>query len=152
MIDAHITDARGVYLRTDAVDPMGSQPAGAIYGALPGAVTGKTRLWDGLAWRQVADADIPPVPTAPPLAAPQTCTPAQGLVALFVLKEITEDDLHAAIEAIPDPVTRYTARIGLSRATEWRRESPTMQQLAQLLELTEADLDALYSFAATVQV
>lgn len=99
------------------------------------------------AWRL---AKQQPEPSTPP--APQSCTPAQGLVALYAVKGITEDDLHAAIALIEDPALRYTARIGLARATEWRRESPTMQQMAAMLELSEADLDALYAFAVTVQV
>lgn len=99
------------------------------------------------AWRI---AEEQPEPQTPP--APQSCTPAQGLVALYAVKGITEDDLHAAIALIEDPALRYTARIGLARATEWRRESPTMQQMAAMLQLSDADLDALYDFAVTVQV
>lgn len=99
------------------------------------------------AWRLAEQQPEPAVPSAP-----QSCTPAQGLVALYAVKGITEDDLHAAIALIEDPALRYTARVGLARATEWRRESPTMQQLAQLLGLSEADLDALYAYAVTVNV
>ena len=93
---------------------------------------------------------VPPEP-APPYV-PSACSPAQGLVALYAVKQITESDVAAAITAIPDPVSRYTAQIAFSRATEWRRESAAMQQLAVLIGLTAADLDALFSFAATVQV
>lgn len=101
------------------------------------------------AWR-VADHQPDPRPTQP--AAPQVCTPAQGLVALFVIKGITESDLLAAIEAIPDPAVRYTAQIGFSRATEWRRTSATMQQMSALLGLSDSELDELFTYAATVQV
>lgn len=83
---------------------------------------------------------------------PQSCSPAQGLVALFALKSITEGDLNAAIELIADPVQRYTARVGFQRATEWRRNSATMQQMARMLSLTESDLDALFAYAVTVNV
>lgn len=83
---------------------------------------------------------------------PQQCTPAQGLVALFALKGITDADLLTAIGNIQDEVQRYTAMTGFQRATEWRRDSPTMQAMAQLLGLTEADLDALYTYATGVQV
>ena len=82
----------------------------------------------------------------------KTCTPAQGLVALFVLKNIAEEDVLSAIDRINDPVQKYTARIGYQRATTWERSSPTMQSMAQLLQLSEEDLDALYSYAVTVQV
>lgn len=83
---------------------------------------------------------------------PSTCTPAQGLVALFALKQVTEDHVLEAIAQIPDPVQQYTARIGYQRATTWERGSPTMLAMAQLLQLSDEDLDALFSYAVSVQV
>ena len=82
----------------------------------------------------------------------QTCTPAQGLIALYALKQITETDVLTAISHIADPVQRYTAQIGYQRATVWDRASPTMQAMAQLLQLSEEDLDALFAYAVTVKV
>jgi len=99
------------------------------------------------AWRIAAEQDGP-VPTV----TPQECTPAQGLVALYALKSITEQDVHDAIASIADPAARYTAQIAFARATSWRRASDTMQQLAALLGLSDADLDALFGFAVTVEV
>lgn len=83
---------------------------------------------------------------------PTSCTPAQGLVALYAVKGITEADVNAAIAAIPDPVQRYTAQIGFQRATVWERGSATMQAMAVLLGLSDADLDALFVFAAGVLI
>lgn len=91
-------------------------------------------------------------PEPPQPEAPKSCTPAQGLVALFALKSITEDNVLAAIGQIPDPVKQYTARIGYQRATAWERNSPTMQTMAQLLQLSDEDLDALFNYAAGVTV
>ena len=85
-------------------------------------------------------------------AAPAACTPAQGLVALYVLHGITEQAIHDAIAAIADAEQRYTAQIAFSRATEWRRNSPAMQIMANLLGLDGAELDALFAKAATVLV
>ena len=90
--------------------------------------------------------------TLPDPPAPTVCTPAQGLVALFALRGIEEQDVLDAIAAVPDPVQRYTAQIGFLRATEWRRDSGTMQAMAALLGLGQADLDALFGYAAGVQV
>lgn len=101
-------------------------------------------FWRGEAWEVV---DVTPSRIVPP-----RCTPAQGLVALFAIKQITEDDLLAAIAQIPDPVQEYTARIGLQRATSWERVSPTMQSVAALLNLSDEDLDDLFEYAAEVQV
>lgn len=91
-------------------------------------------------------------PAAPAPGVPSTCTPAQGLVALFALKNITEDKVLAAIAQIPDPVQQYAAKIGYQRATTWERGSPTMKSMAQLLQLSEGDLDALFTYAAGVNV
>lgn len=85
-------------------------------------------------------------------SSPQQCTPAKGLVALYALKQITEDHVLDAIAQIPDPVQQYTAKIGYQRATSWERASPTMQTMAQLLQLSEQDLDDLFSHAANVNV
>ena len=84
------------------------------------------------------------------LPGPQACTPAQGLIALYALQSITEEDIATAIAAIPDPVQRYSAQIGYTRATTWERTSATMQAMAALLGLSESDLDALFVYAGGV--
>lgn len=81
---------------------------------------------------------------------PTSCTPAQGLIALYALQSITEEDIATAIAAIPDPVQRYSAQIGYTRATTWERTSATMQALAALLGLSESELDALFIYAGGV--
>ena len=97
-------------------------------------------------------AEVQDAPAEPAPATPTVCSPAQGLVALFAIKQITEDDVNATIAAITDPVARYTSQIAFARATEWRRDSVSIQQLSALLGLTESDLDALFEFAVTVAV
>lgn len=94
-----------------------------------------------------------PFAVSDPLAQqPIICSPAQGLVALFAVKQITESDVNDAIAAITDPVARYTAQVAFARATEWKRDSVSIQQLSALLGLAESDLDALFEFAVTVAV
>lgn len=90
--------------------------------------------------------------TAPKVTVPQTCTPGQGLVALFALKGITEEGLLGRIDTLPDPVASYTAQIAYSRSTIWERSSQTVQTMAQLMSLTESDLDQLFTYAVTVQL
>ena len=97
-------------------------------------------------------AEVQDVPAEPAPARPTVCSPAQGLVALFAIKQITESDVNATIAAITDPVARYASQVAFARATEWRRDSASIQQLAALLGLTESDLDALFEFAVTVAV
>lgn len=88
----------------------------------------------------------------PPASVPESCTPAQGLVALYILRGITEEALNSTIEAIEDDSLRYTTRIGFARATEWRRSSPSILLMGELLNLSSADLDALFTFAVNVEV
>ena len=97
-------------------------------------------------------AEVQDVPAEPAPATPTVCSPAQGLVALFAIKQITESDVNATIAAITDPVLRYTSQVAFARATEWRRDSVSIQQLSALLGQTESDLDALFEFAVTVAV
>lgn len=107
---------------------------------------------EGMIYEEVGGLGVWRWPAADPAIPVQSCTPAQGLVALYAIKNITEADLLAAIDGITDPVARYTARIAFARATEWRRDSQTMQTLAALLSLTEFDLDELFTYAVTVNV
>ena len=99
-------------------------------------------------WRVVEAQDVP---YQPPAISP-SCTPAQGLVALYALRGITEQNIAAALAAIPDSEQRYTAQVAFSRATEWRRDSQTMQIMTGLLGLDGAALDALFAKAVTVLV
>lgn len=80
---------------------------------------------------------------------PKSCTPAQGLMALYALKGITEDDILAAINSIEDPTLRYQAQIAYKKANIWERVSMSMQVVAQLMALTKPDLDELFTLAAT---
>lgn len=91
-------------------------------------------------------------PELEPEPAPTTCTPAQGLIALYALKQVTEQDILDAIAQIEDPVQRYTATIGYQRATTWERSSATTAVMAELLSLTDEDLDELFVYAVGVAV
>jgi len=99
------------------------------------------------AWRLAAVQDGP---QAPPVA--DACSPAQGLIALFDLRGITEADIVGMIDAVPDDAARYRARIAFTRASDWRRDHPVIIMLAQELGMSEADVDALFAHAATVEV
>ena len=93
-----------------------------------------------------------PAAEPPPVVMPRSCAPAQGLIALYAIKGLEEGHVLAAIEAIPDAGQRYTVKIGYQRATTWERGSVAMQTMAQLLQLSETDLDELFAYAVNVQV
>lgn len=150
-MDAHIIDSRGVYLRTESVDPMGPQPAGAVYEALPGKKSGKTRVWDGQAWQQVANADVPPLPEPAgpdPDPVPHTCTRRQGLQALLVHGH-RRADIEALIAAIPDEIERESA-LNEYEAASWERANPVVQQMWAQLGGTPEQLDDLFRMAVTI--
>lgn len=149
MIDYYQTDSQDIYTQTVQIDPLAPLPGGGTLTAPPETTGVQVAQWRGGVW--VVLAQRPPQPE-PVVQIPHQCSPAQGLIALYATKGITEQHIADAIELIPDPVQRYTAQIGYTRATQWERQSATMQAMAALLGLTEADLDALFTFAAGVQV
>lgn len=113
-------------------------------GSTPPVYDAKTQ---GCFWRDSAWVIEDVVPKPAPV--PDEVTPAQGLMALYVLKNITEDDILAAIDSISNPPTKYQAQIAYRKATRWQRNSATMQTTAALLGLSEYDMDALFTLAVT---
>ncbi|MAK54662.1 MAG: hypothetical protein CML17_02215 [Pusillimonas sp.] len=89
---------------------------------------------------------------SPPDPIPLTATPAQGLMALYQLKGITEDDIESAIASISDPGKRYAAQIAYRKTTVWERGSQSMQSIGVLLQLTEKDFDDLFALAPTIKL
>ena len=169
-INAHITDMRGVYLYTEQVDPMGPQPAGAIYNSdgdtLPEMQEGRTRMRIGGAWVQVHDADVPPLLDVPETvqAVPTEVPRWAGLLALKrhelrsseLLLLASDDDgansLHAAVLAyragMPAGEARDRLDVALNDAKDWLLTSPTVHTMCSVLQLTDAQRDALFVWAA----
>jgi hypothetical protein len=71
---------------------------------------------------------------------------------LYSQKQLTEQDILDAIAQVEDPVERYTATIGYQRATTWERSSATTAVMAELLGLTDEDLDELFAYAVGIAV
>jgi hypothetical protein len=88
---------------------------------------------------------VPPPPPPPP--APKVVTMRQARLALLQAGKLA--DVDAAILALPSP-DKETAQISWEYATEVRRDSALMQQLATAIGLTEADLDSLFTQAVTL--
>lgn len=61
---------------------------------------------------------------------------------------LTDTDIEAQITAIPDPTERAVASIEWKWATRYDRTHPLVAALATALEFTDAELDALWSYAA----
>ena len=74
-------------------------------------------------------------------------TKRQALLAMFDLKGIRDDQIDAMINAIPDENTRYRAKVDWAGSVSIESDSPTVLMLAAALELSEADLAALFDYA-----
>lgn len=150
MINAHMIDTRGVYLRTEKVDPMGPQPPGAIYAELPEAQEGHTRMWLNGAWQQVLDTEVPPFPEPEPAPdpVPQRCTRRQGLLALLSYG-FKRSDIEAQIEAIEDEMEREAAWIEYLADT-WDLGNPRLQAMWAALGGTPEQLPQLFRLAVTL--
>ena len=70
----------------------------------------------------------------------------QALLALFDLKDIKEDAILAAIDAIPDEHARYRTLVDWQGAATIESDSPTVLLLAGALNIT-ADLPTLFDYA-----
>ena len=127
---------------------MAAQPAGAVYEALPAEKPGKTRVWDGEAWQQVADADLPPPPEPPPEPVPEFCTRRQGLLALLMYGH-RRADIEAMISAIPEDMDREAAEIEYEAAT-WERSNTVLQQMWSQMGGTPEQLDEVFRVAVTL--
>lgn len=127
MIEAHIIDSRGVYLRTEQVEDTAPQPPGAVYDSLPAKKAGKTRMWLDGVWLQVANASVPPLPGAPPPAWP--CFVGNQKLDLFTRAE----QLAVVTATMSDPFVKlmYDRLLG---ASFFCYEDPETEQGLALLE------------------
>ena len=125
---------------------MAAQPAGAVYEALPGKKSGKTRVWDGSAWQQVADADVDPHPEPQSEAVPHYCTRRQGQRSLLEVGKL--DAVEAAIASISDPFQKRVAQVEYEAGT-WERSNPFLIGMWSQLGGTDEELDGLFRLAVT---
>lgn len=88
---------------------------------------------------------VPPPPE--PVAVPQIVTMRQARLALLGAGKLT--DVNNAINALPSPA-KEAAQIEWEYSQEVNRQNGLVSQLAPLLGMTEADLDALFTAAAAL--
>ena len=88
---------------------------------------------------------VPPPPE--PVAVPQIVTMRQARLALLGAGKLT--DVNNAINALPSPA-KEAAQIEWEYSQEVNRQNGLVSQLAPLLGMTEADLDALFVAGAAL--
>lgn len=120
-------------------------PGGAIDVPPPNIPAGKVALRQGNSWVFV----LPPEPeeeTPPVDGVPQSVTRFQALAALHL------GGYLPTIEAImAAPETPILSKLAWANALSFERSSPTLTALAGALNLSDADLDALFTTAAGVE-
>ncbi|TWH35599.1 hypothetical protein L611_001200000800 [Aminobacter sp. J15] len=75
---------------------------------------------------------------------------AQILLTLFTEERITEAQIDAAIEAIPDETQREISRINWKSRTNYQRTHPMISQIGTIFGLTEERIDELWLLAKDV--
>jgi len=130
--------ANGVVQEAWSRDPFELFDAGyaALFVSCPDEVQ---QFWtyDGTTWAAPAT----------PSRGPASVTMRQARLALLQAGKL--DDVDAAIAALPSPA-KEAAQIEWEYATEVKRDSQLVTQLAPALGLADAALDALFTQAATL--
>jgi hypothetical protein len=96
-----------------------------------------------LTWLAEGNTPEPYVPPAPPI--PSTVTRFQALATLAAGGYL--DTVHTYIDALP---RSNIQRLAFENAGDWERTSPTVNALAAMLGLTDAQVDELFVAAAQV--
>lgn len=97
-----------------------------------------------IAW--VAAGNTPQPADVSVVGVPQSVTRFQALAALHLADKLT------AVQAImAAPETPVIAKLAWDNALSFERTSPTLASLAAMLGMTDADLDALFTQAATIE-
>lgn len=99
----------------------------------------------GIGWSYDGGAWSAPAPE--PVPVPSVASMRQARLALLQIGKLA--DVATAINALPSPA-KEAAQIEWEYATEVRRDSALMQQLAAAIGLTKADLDALFTQAVAL--
>lgn len=145
-------DSHGYFVGPVEADPSPLEegvfhiPGGAIDMPPPDVPEGKVALWQGSGWAFVN----PPGPVEqenPPVAGvPQAVSRFQARAALHLAGLLTAVEAH-----MTDPGTDMLARLAWTDAQEFRRQSPTVLNMAVALGLTEQQLDDLFTVAAGIE-
>ena len=94
------------------------------------------------------EAHLNPHPAAPQV--PQQVTRAQGKVVLIQMGLWPQ--VVAFVAAIPDDTQRALADVALNDTQFWRRTSPFLNQAADALGITQAQMDQLFIAASEVML
>lgn len=125
-------------------------PGGCIDVAAPAVPDGQRARWVAGAWQFEAASTAPDLQPAPETVEEWR---ARAVVSRFQARAALHlAGLLAQVQTLmDDPATDALARLAWQDAQEFRRLSPTVQSMAAALGLTDAQLDGLFTTAATIQ-
>ena len=98
----------------------------------------------------VADYIQPPEPEQLPPQVPQQVTRAQGKVVLIQMGLWPQ--VEAYVAAIEDPMQKAIAEVAVYETLHWQRSSPFLNQAADALGITQAQIDELFIAADQVML
>lgn len=147
-MNAYIIDTRGVYIKTEIVDPLGPQPSGAVYETPPEEEVGKAIVWKDKGWVLVNEEGLEPifVPEVVKVI-PAEVTMAQCRLALFDKHGIeTDEEFYGLVDILPED-SRVRARLELRTRPTVRYDNPLVIAFCNAMEW---DRDELFIYADTL--
>ena len=96
----------------------------------------------------IAPYAAPPAPPPAPPMVPQVVTRRQARQALLIAGKLAQ--VQPAIDAIAEPLQRGMVQIEWDDSQTFERQRPTLIALATAIGMDDADLDSLFTAAATL--
>ena len=146
MITVYTVDAQWIFIGAVQIDPHGPLPIPCFTVAPPKTIGSEVLRWNGGGWDVLTER---PTLLPPPILIPQTVSMAQARKAL-VLGGVSMASVASAIAAISDATQRELAQIDWEYSTTVKRLSPLVTSLGPSLNLTDAQIDALFIAASSL--
>jgi len=144
MITFYTVDAEWIFIEAVEIDPYGPLPSPCFTIAPPETTGSEVARWNGKGWDVLGER---PVVVLPPTPIPQVVTMRQARLALLQVGQLA--NVQPAIDALPEP-HRSAAAIEWEYSQEVERNRAFVLTLGQALGLTDAELDDLFTLAATL--
>ncbi|MEZ0169945.1 hypothetical protein [Microvirga sp. TS319] len=153
------TDANGYFVGPTFADESPLEPGvylipgGAVEAEPPSIPDGSRARWDGGSWQLEAIPEPEPQPEPEP-------EPALRIVAMWRARTIMKvtlwgegmlfDAVQAAIAGLTDPLQKAAAEEALERGTDFDRDGVFVPMLAQMVGITDEQLDEMMAQAAAL--
>lgn len=144
MITFYTVDAQRIFIESIEVDPLGPLPSPCFTIAPPETTGTEVARWNGTWWEVLEER---PVVVPQPVPIPQSVTMRQASLALFQAGYLAR--IQTSIDELPEP-ERSLANIEWNKSGVVERNQHLVLTLGQSLGLSDAELDDLFTLAATL--